>query len=519
MIFDKTQTIKVTFVNGRQVWISKHSKQIEYDLVKQYGSAIKSISGLKKSKSSTGNKKPKTGRAWQKDHHNYNPQEKHERKPADRKKPARNVEKKKLSKGGKLEEKDQAFYDRVDQIMSDYNVSYDTAFADAKEELGYTPKHSRSSYGSGGKTGAKKHRYKVTMPSGHVRHVDALHADDAIEQTIAAYYLIFGKVPKNKFTAEKVDVKQTGGEVAGALPTPAEMRSAFKAGKLVNPATGKVVTDREEMYRMSYLADLAANPAKYAMKEGGEVPSKRKRRTKAEMMQARYEELVDTYKFFIVDLEQNRAIDGYEYKEDAVETMEGDIGKYPSEQKTHKVMALSSLKAAGIEDPRQRWKEAGKEIGDKGLGGFIMPLLTLYIGYKIGRFRPQKRSFETEKKIAGKAGAAAKRTGKAIGKTAEKLADQAQESFAARAMGNGGKVPKGFTRELETDEFIYYTNVTDFGETEQVIMIRKSDGEIASDNYFAENDLYERMVEIANGREQYVYMRPSSKKYLKEYKE
>jgi len=79
----------------------------------------------------------------------------------------------------------------------------------------------------------------------------------------------------------------------------------------------------------------------------------------------------------------------------------------------------------------------------------------------------------------------------------------------------GGEIPKGFTKELETEDFIYYTDK----DGEQVIMTRKSDGSIASDNYFAENDLFERMVEIANGREKYIYLRPSSKEYLKEYKD
>jgi len=67
-------------------------------------------------------------------------------------------------------------------------------------------------------------------------------------------------------------------------------------------------------------------------------------------------------------------------------------------------------------------------------------------------------------------------------------------------------------KELETEDFIYYTD------EEQVIMIRKSDNSIASNNYFAENDLHQRMIEIANGREDYIYLRSESKKYLKEFK-
>ena len=81
--------------------------------------------------------------------------------------------------------------------------------------------------------------------------------------------------------------------------------------------------------------------------------------------------------------------------------------------------------------------------------------------------------------------------------------------------GEGGEIPKGYTKELETEDFIYY--VDEFGE--QVLMIRKSDGSVASDNYFAENDLFERMTEIANGRESYIYLRPESKKYLSEFKD
>jgi hypothetical protein len=78
---------------------------------------------------------------------------------------------------------------------------------------------------------------------------------------------------------------------------------------------------------------------------------------------------------------------------------------------------------------------------------------------------------------------------------------------------SGGKIPKGYRKELETEDFIYYIEK----DGEHVIMITKSDGSIASDNYFAENDLYEKMVAIANGKEDYVYISPESKKYLNEF--
>lgn len=90
---------------------------------------------------------------------------------------------------------------------------------------------------------------------------------------------------------------------------------------------------------------------------------------------------------------------------------------------------------------------------------------------------------------------------------------QKLEDYNKGIYKKGGNIPKGHTKELETEDFIWYVDENG----EYVIMIRKSDGSVASDNYFAENDLYERMVEIANGREKYIYLRPESKQYLKEY--
>ncbi len=67
---------------------------------------------------------------------------------------------------------------------------------------------------------------------------------------------------------------------------------------------------------------------------------------------------------------------------------------------------------------------------------------------------------------------------------------------------------------LKTKEFIYFAMTDDDG----VLMYRKN-GKLVSDNYMAENDLFERMIEIANKRETAEYMSPSTKKYLKEYVE
>ena len=57
---------------------------------------------------------------------------------------------------------------------------------------------------------------------------------------------------------------------------------------------------------------------------------------------------------------------------------------------------------------------------------------------------------------------------------------------------NGGKVPYPFKKVVETDEFEYYMDLP--SGDDDVIMIRKSDGEIISDNYMAENALYEDIL-------------------------
>jgi len=70
-------------------------------------------------------------------------------------------------------------------------------------------------------------------------------------------------------------------------------------------------------------------------------------------------------------------------------------------------------------------------------------------------------------------------------------------------------------KELENDDFVWYIN--EF--TGKLLMFRKSNNLLVSDNYFAQNDLFERMIEIANGREDYIYLNPNSVRYLDEYKE
>ena len=62
-----------------------------------------------------------------------------------------------------------------------------------------------------------------------------------------------------------------------------------------------------------------------------------------------------------------------------------------------------------------------------------------------------------------------------------------------------------------------FTKYTESKKINYLEIYNASEGFFGIQCDFAENDLYERMVEIANGREKYVYIRPESKEYLKEY--
>ena len=62
-----------------------------------------------------------------------------------------------------------------------------------------------------------------------------------------------------------------------------------------------------------------------------------------------YNKEVDSYKWFVIDPETNKAISGFEYKEDAKELAK----EY---EKNMKIVSVRSFKKMGIEDPRPKWK-------------------------------------------------------------------------------------------------------------------------------------------------------------------
>lgn len=71
---------------------------------------------------------------------------------------------------------------------------------------------------------------------------------------------------------------------------------------------------------------------------------------------------------------------------------------------------------------------------------------------------------------------------------------------------------------LITKDYIYFINPEEGDDNSNTIMYNK-EGDLLSDNYFASDDLFGKLTEIANKREEYEYIRPSIKKYLKEYED
>jgi hypothetical protein len=87
----------------------------------------------------------------------------------------------------------------------------------------------------------------------------------------------------------------------------------------------------------------------------------RVRRTKAQMTKDRENKEIDAYNWYVVDLEENKAITGNEYKEDAVDALSDYDG-----DKRYKVVSKKTLKSLGIENPNERFKsyEVGGGVGD-----------------------------------------------------------------------------------------------------------------------------------------------------------
>jgi hypothetical protein len=87
----------------------------------------------------------------------------------------------------------------------------------------------------------------------------------------------------------------------------------------------------------------------------------RVRRTKAQMTKDRENKEIDAYNWYVVDLEENKAITGNEYKEDAVDALSDYDG-----DKRYKVVSKKTLKSLGIENPNERFKsyEVGGGVGN-----------------------------------------------------------------------------------------------------------------------------------------------------------
>ena len=68
--------------------------------------------------------------------------------------------------------------------------------------------------------------------------------------------------------------------------------------------------------------------------------------------QKQYNNEVDQYKWFVVDLENKRAVSGWEYRGDGMDALKDYDG-----DKNFKLVAESKLASMGIENPKERWKK------------------------------------------------------------------------------------------------------------------------------------------------------------------
>jgi hypothetical protein len=60
---------------------------------------------------------------------------------------------------------------------------------------------------------------------------------------------------------------------------------------------------------------------------------------------------IDAYKWFVIDLKENKAKEGYEFKSDAL-----DVLSDYDDKSRYKVVSEISLKKFGIENPKEKWK-------------------------------------------------------------------------------------------------------------------------------------------------------------------
>jgi len=91
----------------------------------------------------------------------------------------------------------------------------------------------------------------------------------------------------------------------------------------------------------------------------------------------------------------------------------------------------------------------GADVESKSLGGVISVVAAAYIGYKIGRSRPQKKGFSTEAKVLGKA---AKGIGKGAAKAKEARAKRKAKKATKKSEGGSVKYKKVRTlKDIQND--------------------------------------------------------------------
>lgn len=147
------------------------------------------------------------------------------------------------------------------------------------------------------------------------------------------------------------------------------------------------ITDARQCYECGgYMADGGM------MAKGGGVSRSQKQ----------YNKEVDKYKWFVVDLKEEKATSGWEFKSDAMDALKDYDG-----DKNFKVVAESKLSSMGIENPKERFKKMAK--GGATFNDKVKAISKRLSGTKVpsrlkkdyGAKYDKKEAIEAAKRIAG----------------------------------------------------------------------------------------------------------------------
>jgi hypothetical protein len=168
------------------------------------------------------------------------------------------------------------------------------------------------------------------------------------EATLSALQKLIKKKGYEAYRGAGVDLKRDARE--GAMKAGRRVSKGLKANQYGSQSDNKGNVYYE--YRPNHI-DVKQPKRKQTypkLEKGAELP--KKKRLKASEKQ--YNKEVDAYNWYVVDLENKKAVSGWEFKEDAKEALSDYDG-----DKNFKVVSERQLKLMGVSNPKETWKYDG----------------------------------------------------------------------------------------------------------------------------------------------------------------